>query len=97
MKLTKQQVKYVAKLANLPISEKEEELYGPQLSKILEYIDQLNSVDTTGVEPTFNVSTISNIMRTDEVISSLSHQEATANAKLSRDGYFITKGVFEES
>ncbi len=96
MKLSIEQVKKVARLANLPITEEEEEVYSGQLSKILDYIDQLNSVDTSSVGPTFNVTGNSNVWREDEVSESLSQEEALANAPKTRDGYFVTKGVFQE-
>ncbi len=95
MRLTKDQVKHVAKLANLPLSDKEEELYSEQLSKILEYVDQLNSVDTKDVEPTFNVSGQENVMRKDETESSLPQEEVLQNASKKERGFFVTKGVFD--
>lgn len=95
MKLSREQVKKVAKLANLPLSEDEEEKYSEQFSKILDYIDQLNSVRTEGVEPTYNITGQSNIMRADEASESLSQDEALQNAANSKDSYFVTKGVFE--
>ena len=94
MKLTKDQVKHVAKLANLPLSEDEEEKYSQQLSKILEYVDQLNKVDTSGVEPTFNVSGQENVMRKDETEPSLSQEDVLSNASKKQNGFFVTKGVF---
>ncbi|MCL5784750.1 MAG: Asp-tRNA(Asn)/Glu-tRNA(Gln) amidotransferase subunit GatC [Patescibacteria group bacterium] len=103
MKLTSDQVKKVAKLSNLPLNQEEEEKYSEQLSKILDYIDQLNLVDTQGVEPTFNVTGLSNIMREDKDGESLSQEEALQNASSKKDGlpagrqgFFATKGVFEE-
>lgn len=96
MKLTKDQVKHVAKLANLPLSEAEESKYSDQLSKILDYIDKLNEVDTKDVEPTFNVTGLSNVMREDEPNPSLRQDEALANATKQKAGMFETKGVFEE-
>ena len=95
MRLTKDQVKHVAKLANLPLSDKEEELYSEQLSKILEYVDQLNSVDTKDVEPTFNVSGQENVMRKDETESSLQQEEVLQNASKKERGFFLTKVVFD--
>lgn len=95
MKLTKDQVKHVAKLANLPLTEKEEEKYAEQLSEILEYIDQLNKIDTTGIEPTFNVSGQENVMRKDETESSLLQEEVLQNASKKERGFFVTKGVFD--
>lgn len=97
MSLTKDQVKKVAKLANLPLSSEEEEKYTTQLSKILEYIEQLNKVNTENIEPTFNVSGKSNIESKDEVRDcALPQDEVLANASKKQDGFFVTKGVFEE-
>lgn len=104
MKLTQGQVKHVAKLANLPLTSEEEEKYCEQLSKILDYIEQLNQVDTLrqdsgqalGVEPTFNVTGQSNVLRDDSTIVSLSAEEALANTSKKKDSMFETKGVFEE-
>ena len=90
-------VKKVAKLANLKLSEDEEAKYSAQLSKILEYIDKLNEVDTSDVEPTYNATGLSNVMRPDEVGDcTISSEEATKNGSQVKDGYFVTKGVFEE-
>lgn len=96
MKLTTDQVKKVAKLANLPLTPEEEEKYSEQLSAILEYVDQLNQVDTLGVEPTFNVTGLNNVMSEDETVISLSQEEALSNASKKENGFFVTKGVFEE-
>lgn len=95
MKLTLDQVKKVAKLANLPLVQQEEEKYSEQLSKILDYIDQLNQIDTSNIEPTFNVTGLSNVMREDESQVCLSQKEALSNAPKTKEGMFETKGVFE--
>lgn len=89
-------VKKVAQLANLPLTPEEEEKYTEQLSKILDYVEQLNSVDTSEVEPTFNVTGQSNAMSEDETVPGLSQEEALSNAPKKKDGMFETKGVFEE-
>ena len=103
MKLTGDQVKKVAKLANLPLSQEEEEKYSEQLSKILEYVKQLNSVNTDGVEPTFNVSGLNSVMRNDKSEKSLTQDEALQNASKKENtrlpdgqGFFVTKGVFKD-
>ena len=77
-------IKHVAKLANLPLTHHEEEKYSEQLSKILEYIEQLNQVDTSDVEPTFNVSGQENVISEDKIGECLDWKE----------GFFKTKGVF---
>ena len=96
MKLSKDRVKHVAKLANLPLTEDEQEKYSEQLFKILEYVEQLNEVNTSDVEPTFNVSGQSNVMREDETTVSLSQDEALQNVPRKEKGFFVTKGVFEK-
>lgn len=104
MKLTKDQVrlgrdevKHVAKLANLPLSEREEEKYSEQLSETLDYIEQLNEIDTKNVEPTHSVTELSNVMRADETVPSLTQDEALQNAKSKEKGFFKVKAIFDES
>lgn len=97
MKLTKDQVKHVAKLANLPLSEGEEEKYADQLSETLKYIEQLNEIDTANIEPTHSVTGLSNVMRPDKTEPSLSQEEALQNAKSIESGQFKVKAIFDES
>ncbi len=89
-------IKHVAKLANLPITVAEEKTFKTQLSKIIGYIDQIEKgVDTKNVEPTFNVSPNSNVKRPDVAEESLSQKDAIKNSKNTKDGFFETKGIFE--
>lgn len=85
----------IAKLANLPLTEGEKSLYDAQLSGILEYVDLLESVDVKNVEPTFNVIPNTNVTRKDKVNKSLTQDEATRNAAVKKNGYIVSKGVFE--
>ena len=96
MRLTNDQVKKVAKLANLPIADSEIEKYSQQLSAILDYIDQLEKVDTEKILPTYNVSLKKTVLRPDEAKSSLSQEEALKNAPQKDRGFFKTKGVFND-
>ena len=65
--LSKDEVKKVAALARLELTKDELEIMPGQLSNILSYIDQLKEVDTTGVEPTAQVTGLSDVWRADEV------------------------------
>jgi aspartyl-tRNA(Asn)/glutamyl-tRNA(Gln) amidotransferase subunit C len=94
MSLTKDDVKKVAKLANLPLTVEEEEKYTNQLSKILEYVEQLEKVDTSNIDPTFNISGQSNIAQEDKVGTCLPQQDALKNASNKNEHFFVTKGVF---
>lgn len=95
MKLTKDQVEHVAKLANLPLTDEELEKYSEQLSEVLNYIDILDKADTKDVEPTFNVTGLENILSKDYVSESLTQEEALKNAPNKKNGFFVTKGIFE--
>lgn len=92
-KLTIDQVKHIAKLANLPLTKKEEEKYLEQLAKILGYIEDLNSVDTSNVDPTFNVSMQSNIYHPDQTVPSLGQEEVLSNNKDNKNGMYVVKRV----
>ncbi len=96
MKLTKDQVKHVAKLANLPLTDEEVTKFEEQLSETLDYIDQLNEIDTTGVEPTSQVTGLENVLREDETKPSLSQDEALGNTKSKQNGFFKVKAILEQ-
>jgi len=68
-KITKEQVAKIAKLARLKLTDKELEMFTGQLGDILEYMEVLDEVDTEGVEPTSQVTGLTNVMREDEVES----------------------------
>lgn len=98
MKLTDEQVRYVAGLANLTLTEDEVHRYAHDLSDILTHIDKLNALDTTGVEPMTQVlydAEETATLRADEVIPSLSNADALANAPVSGGGYFKVPKVIE--
>lgn len=94
MRLSIDQVKKVAKLANLTLSPEEEGKFSGQLSKILDYIEELNTVDTSDTQPTFNVVSKENALREDIEETGLSQEEALLNAPVKKDGFFVSKGVF---
>ncbi|MBN1436984.1 MAG: Asp-tRNA(Asn)/Glu-tRNA(Gln) amidotransferase subunit GatC [Sedimentisphaerales bacterium] len=87
-KLTQEQVRHVAKLARLKISEDEVMLFTEQLSDILEYVAQLQKLDTENIEPLAHALPVHNVLREDVVKPSLSNDEALANAP-QRDGEFF--------
>jgi aspartyl-tRNA(Asn)/glutamyl-tRNA(Gln) amidotransferase subunit C len=80
-------VAHIARLARLDLSEDEQTLYASQLGKVLEHIEQLNSLDTTNVQPTSHVLEISNVFREDKERPSQSHDDALGNAP-DRSGNF---------
>lgn len=76
--LKKEDVKHIANLARLELSEEEIEKITPQLSDIIGYIEQLSEVDTDGVLPTAQVTGQSNIFRSDEAINWPEDEKALA-------------------
>lgn len=95
-KISSDTVKKVAELANLPISTDEEKLFVDQLAKIVDYIDQLDKVDTSNVEPTYNTTGLVNVLREDKVEESLVQGQALNSASNKKDGLFLAKGVFKD-
>lgn len=77
---TRSQVEAIAALARLELDEREIELYVRQLGDILEYANQVQQIDTTGVPPTASVVTGHSADRDDEVAASLDRRAALANA-----------------
>ena len=95
MKITKQEVEHVAKLARLELSDREKEKLTDQLSNILTYVEKLNELDTKGVEPTSHVLDISNVMRNDEPGESLTQERALANAPEKAAGHYKVPKIIE--
>lgn len=94
--LTLQDVKKIAKLANINISDEEAIKYQKQLSSILDYVDMLNKVDTSDVVPTFHsTGEVKNVFSTDNKPNSnnINKIDALKNASQSNKDYFLTKAV----
>ena len=88
-------VKYVAHLARLSLSPDEEQKLGEQLNNIIGFVEQLKSVDVSGVEATAHAVPTVNVTRADEVLPSLSHYEAMRNAPKQSNGLFIVPKIVE--
>jgi aspartyl-tRNA(Asn)/glutamyl-tRNA(Gln) amidotransferase subunit C len=95
MKITRQEVDHVAKLARLQLSDSAKDTFTDQLSNILTYVEQLNELDTKGVEPTSHVLDIRNVMREDLPGESLSQERALANAPDKAAGHYRVPKIIE--
>jgi len=95
VKITREEVVHVARLAMLEISGEEVALYTQQLNAILEYADKLKSLETEGVEPTAHVLPLRNVFREDEIRPGLPREEALANAPAEEEGLFRVPRVME--
>lgn len=94
-KISREEVAYVAHLARLSFSEEETGKFTSQLNDILLYMDKLNSVDTTGVEPMTHAIAQKNAFRDDRVDASLPSEASLANAPESRGNCFQVPKVIE--
>lgn len=78
--ITVKDVEHVAKLARLSLSDDEKALYTEQLGRILDYVSQLEAVDTDGIEPMSHPVSSQNVMREDIVVNSPGHDEMLKTA-----------------
>lgn len=88
-------VRYVAHLARLELKPEEEERFGAQLTEILDYFEQLKSVDVSGVEPMAHALPRVNVTRPDVVRPSLAPLEALQNAPAQANGLFQVPKIVE--
>ncbi|MGF1670636.1 MAG: Asp-tRNA(Asn)/Glu-tRNA(Gln) amidotransferase subunit GatC [Balneolaceae bacterium] len=95
MTVTKKDVQYVAGLARLQLTDKETERLTGDMNRILEYMDLLNEVDTTGVEPLEHVTELTAGFRKDIALEPLSHEDALKNAPDADTDYFRVPRVIE--
>lgn len=93
-KITRDEVRHVAKLARLELSEGDELALTGQMNNILAYMDTLNQLDTTDVPPTTHAIQLQNVFRPDEVHSSLDRTDSLANApETDRVSFIVPKVI----
>ncbi|RFU68921.1 Asp-tRNA(Asn)/Glu-tRNA(Gln) amidotransferase subunit GatC [Peribacillus saganii] len=90
-----EQVKHVAHLARLAVSEEEAEKFTKQLDAIISFAEQLNELDTENVEPTSHVLNMKNVLREDKAKKGLPIEEVIKNAPDSKDGYVRVPSILE--
>lgn len=95
MSVTVEEVRHIAKLARLRLTEPEEKVMAEQLSSILGYIEQLNELDVSDVQPMTHVLDLVNATREDVVRQRITHEEALKNASSADSDYFRVPRVIE--
>lgn len=78
--ISKKEVEHIAWLARIELSEEEKGLFTEQFNEILDYFEKIDEVETEEVPPTYHVLDLVNVYREDEVLFSLSVEEALKNA-----------------
>lgn len=95
--IDKAQVKKVAKLARLELTEAELEKFTTQLSAILDYVAKMNELDTENVEPLAHCLPVSNVFRQDVVKPSLGTEKALANAPERDNEFFKVPKILDDT
>jgi len=85
--IVKKDLEHIAWLARLELSEEDKEKYTPRLNSVLDYFGELDKADTEGVEPSYHVLPMSNVIREDFPTRSLTQEEALSNAPRNQDGF----------
>jgi aspartyl-tRNA(Asn)/glutamyl-tRNA(Gln) amidotransferase subunit C len=94
-RISADQVKHVANLARLAITEEEAEMFTKQLDSIISFAEQLNELDTDNVEPTSHVLDMKNVMREDKPEKGLPQSEVLKNAPDHQDGQIKVPAIIE--
>lgn len=97
MALSPQEVRKLALLARLELSDEEVEQIGPQLMRILQFVEKLSELDTDGVEPMTTALDVDNRFRPDQSVPGLTHQQALQNAPACDEDYFLVPPVLGPS
>ncbi len=93
--ITKNNIEYVANLSRLELNDADMDAFAPNFQEILSYIDKLNELDTSNVEPTAHVLPLKNVKREDEIKPSLSNESALKSAPETSEGFFQVPKVIE--
>lgn len=95
MKISKEQVLHVAKLARLNLNDEAAEKLALDMESIISFADKLNELNTDGVVPTAHAIPMSNAFREDVVVPSFENELITKNAPHSEDGCYVVPRVVE--
>ncbi len=96
MTIDEKTVDEVAHLARLELSGEEKQAMIKDMNKILDFMDKLNEIDTTGVEPLVYMTDTVNSFREDVVKQEITHEEALKNAPKHDENYFLVAKVIEK-
>ncbi len=92
---TEKDIEKLSELVKLPISEEEKSKLAGMLSQTTVYMDMLNELDTSKVEPTYQVTGLVNVYQSDDLYKTLTQEEVLQNAKNIKEGMIGTSAVLE--
>jgi aspartyl-tRNA(Asn)/glutamyl-tRNA(Gln) amidotransferase subunit C len=96
MEVTSEMIDRLAHLAKLKFSEEEKKELKVDLERMIEFVEKLKEVDTTGIEPLLHISDAVNVLREDEIEQIISKQEALLNAPLTDGNFFKVPKVIKK-
>lgn len=96
MELSREEVRNIAELAKLDLTDEEVTLYAGQLSNILGYFERLQQLDTSHIPPTASVLPLKNVLRSDTPSQPLTPEQVVANAPDAEDNQFRVSAVLDE-
>jgi len=96
MPLERSEVEYIASLARIGLTEEEIQMFGEQLSHILEQFEVLKELDTSGVAPTGHAGGLQTVMREDVAQDSLDSEDVLKNAPRREGQFFRVNAVLED-
>ncbi|KAB7705268.1 Asp-tRNA(Asn)/Glu-tRNA(Gln) amidotransferase subunit GatC [Bacillus aerolatus] len=94
-RISEEQVRHVANLARLAITDEEVEMFTAQLDDIIGFAEQLNELDTTGIKPTSHVLDMKNVLREDKSAPGLPREEVLKNAPDHENGQIRVPAIIE--
>lgn len=96
--MKKTTVQHIAQLANIPITDKEEESLTQAFTKTLAVVDELKKIDVKNVTPTSQVTGLENVLREDVIDKErmFSQREALMNAKQTYNGYIVVNQILDQ-
>ena len=95
MKITSEEIRHVAILARLDLTPDEQERLTGQLGRILEYMDKLNELDTSGVEPMSHAVDMVNALRPDRAVNQPQTEALLSNAPAREDDFLSVPKIIE--
>ena len=96
MEVTSEMIDRIARLARLEFPEEEKQALRTDLERMIEFVEKLKEVDTTGVEPLLHITEAVNVLREDEVKQTISKEEALLNAPVTDGNFFKVPKVIKK-
>jgi aspartyl-tRNA(Asn)/glutamyl-tRNA(Gln) amidotransferase subunit C len=96
MQVDEKLVEHLAHLSRLSFNDTEKEAIRKDMEKIIGFVEKLNELDTTGVQPLRHMSEVTNVMRSDELRGSISREEALQNAVVNNGEFFEVPKVISK-